>query len=250
MTLEGQWFGPRPPTTPTIVMLHEGSGSLSTWGDFPQRLAESTGAGVFAYSRAGHGRSMPPVAPRLDAMHHEAEEVLPRLLDAIGFQQGILLGHSDGASIVTIYSGKVADGRLRGIVLIEPHFNVEEKNLNAIRDMVQAFKKPAFRARLARHHSNVDAMFAGWSQRRLDPGFASFDIRQELASIRVQVTMIKCEEDPYSTIAQLNIAKAECRSSLQTIIIPVTGHSPHVSNPVETLQAITSFANDTLWDRG
>ena len=246
MTLEGQWFGPRPPTAPTIVMLHEGLGSLSTWRDFPERLAESTGAGVFAYSRAGHGQSVPPPLPRLDAMHHEAQEVLPRLLDAIGFQQGILLGHSDGASIVTIYAGKAADDRLRGIVLIEPHFNVEEKNLNAIRDMTQTFVKSDFRTRLARHHANVDAMFAGWSQRWLDPGFASFDIRQELASIRVPVMMIKCEEDPYSTVAQLDIAKAECRGPLRTIVIPVTGHSPHVSNPDETLEAITSFANDML----
>ena len=38
-------------------------------------------------------------------MHVEAREVLPRLLDAIGFQRGLLVGHSDGASIAAIYGG-------------------------------------------------------------------------------------------------------------------------------------------------
>jgi pimeloyl-ACP methyl ester carboxylesterase len=247
MTLEGKWFGAKPPTAPTIVMVHEGLGSLSMWRDFPGQVAEATGAGVFAYSRAGHGQSSPPMLPRLDALHREAQDVLPRILDEIGFQRGILLGHSDGASIVTIYSGKVTDDRVRGIVLVEPHFNVEEKNLNGIRQMVEGYEKTDLRARLARHHSNVDAMFAAWSRRWLDPGFESFDIRQELALIRVPIVIVKSEDDPYSTMAQVHIAEAECRCPLETIVIPGVGHSPHRSNPKQTLEAVANFANDILW---
>jgi pimeloyl-ACP methyl ester carboxylesterase len=29
--------------SPTIVMLHEGLGSISMWRDFPQRVADTTG---------------------------------------------------------------------------------------------------------------------------------------------------------------------------------------------------------------
>lgn len=42
---------------PTIVMLHEGLGSVAHWKDFPRVLADVTGAGVFLYSRYGHGGS-------------------------------------------------------------------------------------------------------------------------------------------------------------------------------------------------
>lgn len=56
MTLEGKWFGPEPSVAPTIVMLHKGLGSVSTWRDFPEQLTEATGAGVFAYTRSGHVR--------------------------------------------------------------------------------------------------------------------------------------------------------------------------------------------------
>src|SRR3954468_5058107 len=119
--------GPAPEDAPTLVLLHEGLGSTALWGDFPERLAAATGAGVFAYSRTGYGASSPAALPRpLDYMHVEAFEVLPNILDAIGFRRGILLGHSDGASIATIYAGGVQDHRVRGLALIAPHFVVED----------------------------------------------------------------------------------------------------------------------------
>src|SRR5487761_2688354 len=41
---------------PVVVLLHEGLGSVSAWGRFPDQLAAATGSAVFVYSRAGYGR--------------------------------------------------------------------------------------------------------------------------------------------------------------------------------------------------
>ena len=121
--LEAVAFGPSPGQAPTIVMLHEGLGCTAMWRDFPQKIAEATGCGVFVHSRAGYGQSDPARLPRpLDYMTREAMYVLPEVLDAIGFKKGILLGHSDGASIAAIYAGGLEDFRVRGLVLIAPHF--------------------------------------------------------------------------------------------------------------------------------
>src|SRR6202795_2462159 len=107
--LEYRMIGPSPGDAPTIIMLHEGLGSTALWGDFPDKLQAATGAGVFVYSRAGYGASTPAKLPRpLDYMHIEAFEVLPKLLETIGFRRGLLLGHSDGASMGAIYGGGVA----------------------------------------------------------------------------------------------------------------------------------------------
>ena len=101
-TLEYRCFGPAPSEAPTIVMLHEGLGSAGLWRDFPEKVAEATGMGVCAYSRAGYGQSDPADLPRpLDYMTREAVDVLPEVLDRIGFRRGILLGHSDGATIAS-----------------------------------------------------------------------------------------------------------------------------------------------------
>ena len=117
LRLEYRMIGPPPEAAPTIVMLHEGLGSVGLWGEFPDSIAAATGARVFAYSRAGYGKSTGAKLPRTTSfMDEEACEVLPRVLDAIGFRRGILLGHSDGASIATIYAGSVQDldGERRG----------------------------------------------------------------------------------------------------------------------------------------
>src|SRR6202171_6809467 len=131
--LEYRMIGPAPDDAPTIVMLHEGLGCAGLWGDFPDWLAAATGAGVFVYSRAGYGASTTVALPRpLDYMHIEALDTLPKLLDQIGFRRGLLLGHSDGASIAAIYAGGAGDHRVRGGAMIAPHFVVGAGGVAAI----------------------------------------------------------------------------------------------------------------------
>src|SRR5256886_15620235 len=84
MRLEYRMIGPRPDAAPTIVLLHEGLGCVAGWGSFAQELAAATGAGVFAYSRAGYGRPSPAKLPRPGPfMHDEGGDLLPRVLAAI-----------------------------------------------------------------------------------------------------------------------------------------------------------------------
>ena len=62
--METGWWGPGPAEAPTLVLLHEGLGSVALWRDVPARLAEATGWGVFAYSRFGYGNSDTTALPR------------------------------------------------------------------------------------------------------------------------------------------------------------------------------------------
>ncbi|HEX9301084.1 MAG TPA: alpha/beta hydrolase, partial [Casimicrobiaceae bacterium] len=58
---------------PTLVLLHEGLGSVAMWRDFPGRLAHATGCDALVYSRYGYGQSAPLDAPRsVRYMHDEA----------------------------------------------------------------------------------------------------------------------------------------------------------------------------------
>src|SRR5947207_7810871 len=162
MRLEYRMIGPQPHVTPTIVMLHEGLGCVGLWGDFPDQLQAATGAGVFVYSRAGYGRSSPVKLPRpLTFMHEEAREVLPKLLDAIGFRRGLLVGHSDGASIAAIYAGSVQDHRVRGLTLIAPHFFTEDMGIAEIARAKEAYATTDLRQKLARRHGDDEDEFRG-----------------------------------------------------------------------------------------
>src|SRR5271167_3365759 len=170
--LEYRMIGPQPSEAPTIVMLHEGLGSAALWGDFPQSLQAATGMGVFVYSRAGYGASTTVTLPRpLDYMSREALEVLPGLLDRIGFVRGLLVGHSDGASIAAIHAGGTGDHRVRGVVMIAPHFVVEDVSVASIAAIKTVYETGGLRAKLERWHGDVDNAFYGWNGAWLDVRF-------------------------------------------------------------------------------
>jgi len=245
--LEYRMIGPLPAEAPTLVMLHEGLGSAALWGDFPEKLQEATSAGVFVYSRAGYGASSLVKLPRpLDYMHAEALEVLPMLLDTIDFRRGLLLGHSDGASIAAIYAGAHQDHRVQGLALIAPHFIVEDVSVAAIAEIKTAYETGGLKAKLARWHNDVDNAFYGWNGAWLDPKFRSWDISDYLAYIRVPVAVLQGADDQYGTIRQVEIAREECYCPVEVTIFSKAGHSPHREAPEATLNAISEFANAVL----
>jgi pimeloyl-ACP methyl ester carboxylesterase len=249
--LEYRMLGPAPEQAPTIVMLHEGLGSAALWGDFPEKLHAATGAGVFAYSRAGYGASSPVKLPRpVDYMHIEALEVLPKLLDAIGFRRGLLLGHSDGASIAAIYAGAHQDHRVEGIALIAPHFIVEDVSVISIAAIKQAYETTELKTKLARWHRDVDNAFYGWNGAWLDPKFRDWDISEYLAYIRVPVMIVQGVDDQYGTMRQIEIAQDECYCPVDVTVIAGAGHSPHREAPEATLDAVADFANAVLHGEG
>ena len=240
--LEYRMVGPHPDEAATFVLLHEGLGSVGLWGDFPDRLAAATGLGVFAYSRAGYGRSSASVMPRrISFMHEEARDVLPLVLDAIGLRRGVLLGHSDGASIATIYAGSVADHRIGGLVLLAPHFFTEAFGVAEIARMRALYATGDLRAKLARWHQDPDNAFYSWSGPWLDPEFRKWDITEELSHIGVPMLVIQGEDDQYGTLDQVETAKQACQCPLETVILPGVRHIPHREAAEVTLGAIVDF---------
>lgn len=241
-TLEYACFGPAPQEAPTIVLLHEGLGCVSLWRDFPQRLSDATGWGVFAYSRAGYGQSDPAELPRpLDYMTQEAENSLPKVLDAIGFQRGVLLGHSDGATIAAIYGGSVSDHRVRGLILMAPHFFTEEGGLQEIARARTAYETTDLRDCLARHHADPDCAFRGWNDAWLNPEFRKWNVADVIDYLRVPVLAIQGKEDAYGTLAQIDVLEQTSYAPVERVILTQCGHEPFREQPVRTLSAITDF---------
>jgi pimeloyl-ACP methyl ester carboxylesterase len=249
LRLEYRMIGPRPDAAPTIVMLHGGLGCVGLWGGFPDELAAATGAGVFVYSRAGYGKSSPARLRRsLEFMHEEALDVLPRVLAAIGFQRGILFGHSDGASIATIYAGSVQDHRVRGLVLMAPHFFTEDMGLAAIRRTREEFATGNLRDKLGRWHADVDGAFRSWAEPWLHPDFKKWDITEALGYIRVPVMILQGADDQYGTLRQVEAAQQECFCPVEVAVLPGARHSPHRDAPKSTLEAAAGFINRLLRD--
>jgi pimeloyl-ACP methyl ester carboxylesterase len=248
LKIETAWHGPAPERAPTLVLLHEGLGCVSMWRDFPEKLAQRTGYGVLVYSRPGYGKSDPVKLPRpLDYMHREAFDVLPHVLDQAGVKKTILVGHSDGASIATIYAGGRQDFRVRGLVLMAPHFFVEDISIRSIAAARDAYESGDLRARLARHHGeNVDVAFRGWNDAWLDPGFRDWRIDDSVAHVRVPILIVQGKDDQYGTLAQVRLAETDAYCPVETVILDRCGHSPQIDRPEATLEAAAEFIHRVL----
>lgn len=240
--LEAASWGPAPEKAPTLVLLHEGLGCVELWRDFPGRLAAATGFGVFAYSRRGYGASDPVPLPRpLDYMTGEAVDALPKVLQAIGFRRGVLLGHSDGATIAAIHAGSVGDFRVRGLILMAPHLFTEPEGLASIAAARQTYATGDLRAKLARYHHDVDGAFRGWCDAWLDPGFRAWNVADVVDFWRVPALAIQGADDQYGTLAQIHEIETRAYSPVETLILPGCRHAPHLERADETLAAIREF---------
>ena len=239
-SLECRFLGPPPEEAPTLVLLHEGLGSAGLWRDFPEKMQAATGLGVFVYSRAGYGGSAPDPLPwPLEYMERHAREVLPGVLDAIGFRRGLLVGHSDGASIAALYAGTVSDPRVQGCALMAPHFFVEQICLDAIAEAKEAYEQGELKPRLARHHgANVDNAFYGWNASWLAEGFRTWDITDALYHIRVPFLVLQGLADPYGTAEQAHVAERLCPAPVDVRLMDGVGHAPWREAETETLDAI------------
>lgn len=239
--LEWAHWGPAPADAPTIVLLHEGLGCLGLWRDLPQRLTAATGFGVTAYSRAGYGRSDPADLPRpVDYMTQEAVQILPQVLQATGFQRGILMGHSDGATIALEYAGRVFDPRVRGLVVMAPHTFTEPLGLTEIARARGAFDT-GLRDRMAKWHADADHTFRGWNDAWLNPEFAAWNVAEVIDYLRIPTLAIQGRDDQYGTLAQ--IAEIETRSyaPVDTLILDACRHAPHQDQPEAVLAAMAEF---------
>ena len=226
------------PRSPAIVLLHEGLGSARLWRDFRAELAAATGARVIAYSRFGHGASDPPPRPRTPRfMHEEALEVLPQLLAALGVEDPILVGHSDGASIALIHA---AAHPVRGVVAMAPHVFVEEMCLAEIREARRVFETGGLRERMARHHRDPDAAFYGCNDVWLHPEFPDWSIEDVLGGIASPLLLIQGTEDQYGTMEQLDRIEAGVAAPVERVHLSCR-HAPHLEAARETLEAATAF---------
>jgi pimeloyl-ACP methyl ester carboxylesterase len=238
--LETLTFAPLTAERPTIVMLHEGLGSVALWKDFPQRIAVRTGCGVFVYSRYGYGGSDLLEGKRpVEYMHHEARVVLPLLLTEVGIQHPVLLGHSDGGSIALIYAGTYPDSP-RGLVLEAPHVFVEDLSVESIAKAKTLYQTTDLPKKLGRYHRDVDITFWGWNDIWLDPRFRSWNIESYLNRIQCPVLVIQGREDEYGTIRQMEAIQQRIPSA-QLVLLPGCGHSPHRDLPEATMDSIEQF---------
>ena len=237
VAIEYDVYRPTSVTAPSLVLLHEGLGSLGLWKDFPQVLARAAGREVLVYSRQGHGHSDRLDHPRRpDFMHREAQ-VLRKLLVECGRTDALPVGHSDGGSIALLYASAFD---VPAVITLAPHVFVEQLSLTSIRATKERFARTDLGERMRKYHSDPHHTFFAWNDIWLSPEFAEWTIESETRKITSPLLVIQGRNDEYGSAAQYEtIARAAPQTDV--VVLGQCGHSPHRDRPEATLGAITGF---------
>jgi pimeloyl-ACP methyl ester carboxylesterase len=113
----------------TLLALEVGGGTDSTfWGSFPMDLAQTTGATVVTYDRAGFGKSDLPDTPY--DMIEEIDWFMAGMCHLGLDRNMILLGHSYGGWLIRLTASRYPEA-VSGLVLIDP-FSAEFVDLMGV----------------------------------------------------------------------------------------------------------------------
>ena len=236
-TPQGQADRPAP-----LVFLHDSLGCTATWRDFPARLAELTGRDALLYDRLGHGGSGPFDRPReRDYLLHEAEEVLPAVLNACGVEGAALFGHSDGGSIALLAAAALPE-RVTGVIVEGAHIFNEPVTIAGVEQAIRDYASTDIAARLVKYHGDkVDALYHAWTDTWTAPWFRDWSVEGRLTGIHCPLLVIQGEDDEFGTLAQVRGMVEGASGPAQALVLPDCGHTPHREARAAVEEAAVKF---------
>ena len=100
-----------------IVLMHGVASNMSRWSEFVEHTALKDSWDVLRLDLRGHGESFVRGGLDLDTWSRDLRDIL----DAEGYEQALLIGHSLGAQVAVQFAARFP-ARLLGLVLIDPIF--------------------------------------------------------------------------------------------------------------------------------
>lgn len=223
----------------SIVLLHEGLGSVELWKSFPQEIFEKSGLNVLVYDRSGYGQSSSaPDNYPIDYLRFEAEVVLPQLLSQISISKCHLLGHSDGGTIALLFASKYPD-QVLSVISEAAHVVIEEisrKGISAIREQYRIKYQKALQKY---HGKKADWVFYHWADTWLNEAFYDWNMIAELKQIRCPVLAFQGVDDEYGSKLQLELIQEW--SGAQVHLLDDCGHVPHFQKKGEVIVLVLGF---------
>jgi pimeloyl-ACP methyl ester carboxylesterase len=227
--------------SPEFVFLHEGLGCVDQWKDFPEKILKKFGGKGVIYDRQGYGRSGSRKYDfDFNYLHTEAIEILPRVIDLVGFKNPYLVGHSDGGSIALIFAGNYSDFA-KGVITEAAHVMVEDETVSGVLAAMEDFEQNGLRRALEKYHGEkTESVFENWSQTWTAENFRYWNIDMFLKRIKCPVLAIQGKDDKYGTIEQLHKIESIVKTA-ETCFLEECGHTPHRDQEEMLISKIEKF---------
>jgi pimeloyl-ACP methyl ester carboxylesterase len=241
-----------------LLLVHGFTGAKEDFGEALDRLADA-GWHAVAPDLRGHGHSSQPASEDAYDLELFADD-LWALVDALGWERLVLLGHSMGGMIAQVAATR-HPSRLRGLILMDTSHGPPDGIDDSLMDLGVAVAREqgleTLRALQDEHAAPLDTP-AALRMRAERPGWDDFERRKFLA----------CSAAMWAAMAPKMFSQADRLDSLSTLSMPVLvlvgeqdepflGHSQRMAKAIPTARLVVipdaghspQFENtDAWWD--
>jgi len=229
--------------TITLLILHEGLGSIGQWKNFPENLANALQLKTLLYDRFGHGESGNFIEKReKDYLEKEAFDILPELLNITNTGKVFIVGHSDGATIALLYASLHRKNTV-GVVSEAAHVFVEQITLTGLINAREAYESnPRFRERMLLYHGDkTDTLFYAWNNIWRDENYRDWNVEKYLKDVKCPVLVVQGEHDEYGSEKQVDAIVNAVSGFKEKYVVPECKHIPHLEKQAEIIDKIKWF---------
>ncbi len=234
---------------PSIVFLHYWGGTHRTWNKVVAELADSNH--TVAYDMRGWGQSEPAKGGySIGELASEAAS----LIEQIGLQKYVLVGHSMGGKVAQLLASRRPAG-LVGLVLVAPatptptHFPEEalQQQLHAYDSRETVLQTIAFLGACTPDAETVEQIvqdsLSGAPEAKMAWPTAAIqeDISAEVPHIAVPTLILAGEQDRLDSVEQHRREVLSRISGSRLQVISGSGHLIPIEEPVALAQAIKAF---------
>lgn len=213
---------------PLVLFLHEGLGSITQWGDFPDKVCAELNLPGLIYERTGHGFSSETSVQRTSRYLHDfALSELPDFLRKMKIENPlILVGHSDGGSIALLYAAKYPE-RVEGMITMAAHVYNEDVTIEGIVKAREAWEETKLKGLEAFHGNKTEKLFFDWNDTWQTKDFLKWNIEEDICkNIDFPALIIQGEDDQYGTPQQVLDIVRILGDNAEGMLIEGAGHSP------------------------
>jgi len=236
---------------PPMVLVHGITESGASWSLIVREL--SSDYDVIYYDVRGHGLSDKPSSGyRLE----DHEKDLIALIDELGLEKPVLMGHSMGGGIV---AQTVADhpGLARAVILEDPAFFPQPEDLEDVLQLLNTFllsfrnwTKEQLLERAASENPHwTEGEWDSWAESKLQFSPRIIETVRDLPDVgallpRIQEPVLLLKADASPEERRKHIEAASGMREGRLIHIDGAGHTIHRDKPAETLAAIREFLGE------
>jgi pimeloyl-ACP methyl ester carboxylesterase len=253
---------------PALVLLHGFGASTFSWREVIGSLASDWT--VVAYDRPAFGLTERPMPGEWDGQSPYAPEAQVELtvglMDALGIEQAVLVGHSAGGAIATL-TALTYPGRVKGLVLVAPAIYRGGGAPGFVRPLLNTPQMRHLGPLLARRIQQSGRAFlrSAWHDpERITPevwaGYLkplraenwdralweltrasrASDLVGRLEEVDLPVLVVTGDDDRIVPTEQ-SVRLAEALAEADLLVVPNCGHLPHEECPERFLEAVESF---------